>query len=157
MPRQSLKGTMPSYPIFHIACCILLLLSIAACSPAGVANSEEITNIESLLFSVSPKETPYLEPTGSDQTDETASGEVSSYTEQADEQFLLIEEIVIGLLFLAVLVGMIALRLRLPYTIGLVILGLLLTFVSPVDIDISPNLILALLVPPLIFEAAFHL
>lgn len=77
--------------------------------------------------------------------------------EDEDERILLFEEIAIGLLFLAVIVGIVTYRLRLPYTIGLVALGLLLTLISPIEIDISPTLILALLVPPLIFEAAFHL
>ena len=74
-----------------------------------------------------------------------------------DRQILLIEEIVIALLFVAVLVGIAARRLRVPYTVGLVLMGLLMTFWERVDIRVAPNLILALLVPPLIFEAAFHL
>lgn len=74
-----------------------------------------------------------------------------------DQQILLIEEIVIGLLFVAVLVGIAAHWLRVPYTVGLVFMGLLMTFWEQVDLSIPPNLILALLVPPLIFEAAFHL
>jgi CPA1 family monovalent cation:H+ antiporter len=74
-----------------------------------------------------------------------------------DHQILLIEEIVIALLFVAVLVGIAAHRLRVPYTVGLVLMGLMMTLWEKVDILIAPNLILALLVPPLIFEAAFHL
>ncbi len=74
-----------------------------------------------------------------------------------DHQILLIEEIVIALLFVAVLVGIAAHRLRVPYTVGLVLMGLAMTLWEEVDLLISPNLILALLVPPLIFEAAFHL
>ena len=74
-----------------------------------------------------------------------------------DQQILLIEEIVIALLFVAVLVGIAAHRLRVPYTVGLVLMGLTMTLFEQVDVVIAPNLILALLVPPLIFEAAFHL
>jgi len=74
-----------------------------------------------------------------------------------DQQILLIEEIVIALLFVAVLVGIAAHWLRVPYTVGLVLMGLMMTFWEQADLLISPNLILALLVPPLIFEAAFHL
>ena len=36
-------------------------------------------------------------------------------------------------------------------------MGLILSLLSPVAIKISPQIILALLVPPLVFEAAFHL
>ena len=74
-----------------------------------------------------------------------------------NHQILLVEQIVIALLFVAVLVGIAAHRLRVPYTVGLVLIGLLMTVWEQVDIVIPPNLILALLVPPLIFEAAFHL
>ena len=64
---------------------------------------------------------------------------------------------VIALLSLATIVGIVARRLRLPYTIGLVFMGLALALRGQFEIDITPNLILGLLVPPLIFEAAFHL
>jgi CPA1 family monovalent cation:H+ antiporter len=77
--------------------------------------------------------------------------------EDSEEQILIAEEIIIGLLFVAVLVGIVAHRLRVPYTIGLVVIGLVLTLQTRIEISISPNLILALLVPPLVFEAAFHL
>ena len=73
------------------------------------------------------------------------------------EQFVLIEEIVVAMLLVAILVGIAARQLRVPYTAGLVIIGLIVTLIARVDIQISPNLILAFLVPPLIFEAAFHL
>lgn len=74
-----------------------------------------------------------------------------------NHQILLIEEIVIALLFIAVLVGIAAHRLRVPYTVGLVLMGLMMTAWEPIGFAVAPNLILALLVPPLIFEAAFHL
>jgi Na+:H+ antiporter len=76
---------------------------------------------------------------------------------ELDNQFLLAEEILIGLLFLAALVGIITQRLRLPYTVGLVLLGLAIAVRNQIGINLIPNLILALLVPPLVFEAAFHL
>ena len=69
---------------------------------------------------------------------------------------LLIIEIAIGLLLVASLVGIVAERLRVPYTAGLVLIGLMLALVGEQDINVSPNLILGILVPPLIFEAAFH-
>ena len=136
---------------------MLLLLTLAACTPANTIKIEEITKDESSVISVSIGATPQPETTTPDQTDGIVKDEVISHTEEAEEQFLLVEEIVIGLLFLAVVVGMLAHRLRLPYTIGLVTIGLLLTLVTPVDINITPTVILALLIPPLIFEAAFHL
>ena len=75
----------------------------------------------------------------------------------ADDQFLIVEEVIVALLSLAAIVGIVARRLRLPYTIGLVLMGLALALRGQFEIDITPNLILGLLVPPLIFEAAFHL
>jgi CPA1 family monovalent cation:H+ antiporter len=48
-------------------------------------------------------------------------------------------------------------RLRIPYSVALVVVGLLLTTQSPVEINLTSDLILALFVPPLVFEAAFHL
>jgi CPA1 family monovalent cation:H+ antiporter len=74
-----------------------------------------------------------------------------------NHQILLVEEIIIALLFVAVLVGILAHRLRLPYTVGLVLMGLALGVGVQREINVPPNLILALLLPPLVFEAAFHL
>jgi monovalent cation:H+ antiporter, CPA1 family len=75
------------------------------------------------------------------------------------ETFIRIEEIVIGLLLLAAVVSIITERLRIPYTVGLVLVGLGIALVirDPIQSTITPELILALLVPPLIFEAAFHI
>jgi CPA1 family monovalent cation:H+ antiporter len=67
------------------------------------------------------------------------------------------EEIVVILLLIASAVAVLARRLRIPYTVGLVLIGLALSLLSSTEIKISPQIILALLVPPLIFEAAFHL
>lgn len=68
------------------------------------------------------------------------------------------EEIIIGLLLIAAIVSIVTSRLRIPYTIGLVIVGLGLTLVGKVPvISVTPEIILVILVPPLIFEAAFHL
>ena len=61
------------------------------------------------------------------------------------------------MLLVAVLVGIAARQLRVPYTIGLVLIGLVLTLGVQINLQIPPNLILALLVPPLVFEAAFHI
>jgi CPA1 family monovalent cation:H+ antiporter len=70
---------------------------------------------------------------------------------------VLIEEITVILLLIASAVAVLARRLRIPYTVGLVLIGLALSLLSSNEIKVSPQIILALLVPPLIFEAAFHL
>jgi CPA1 family monovalent cation:H+ antiporter len=73
------------------------------------------------------------------------------------ENIIVIEEIIIVLLLIASVVAITARQLRLPYTVGLVLIGLVLTFLTANKTVISPNIILALLVPPLVFEAAFHI
>ncbi len=72
-------------------------------------------------------------------------------------QFFLVEEQVILLLFIASLVGIAARRLRMPYTVGLVIVGLGLAISIQVELELTSDLILGLLIPPLVFEAAYHL
>jgi monovalent cation:H+ antiporter, CPA1 family len=72
-------------------------------------------------------------------------------------EFFIIEEQIIFLLFLASLVGIAARRLRMPYTVGLVIVGLGLALFVQVELEITSELILGILVPPLVFEAAYHL
>lgn len=85
----------------------------------------------------------------------------------------LILEIIILILFIATLVSLLTRRLRLPYTVGLVLMGLLLGIVNQpgsqdlpesigilinlVENQITPGIIVGILVTPLIFEAAFHL
>lgn len=73
------------------------------------------------------------------------------------ENLIVLEEIVVVLLLIASVVAIVARRMRLPYTVGLVLIGLVMSVLSPTAIKISPQIILALLVPPLVFEAAFHL
>ncbi|PKO14456.1 MAG: Na+/H+ antiporter [Chloroflexi bacterium HGW-Chloroflexi-10] len=73
------------------------------------------------------------------------------------QEFLSTETLIIELLLIASLVAIVVRRLHIPYTVALVVVGLLLTTQSTVKIDLTPELILALFVPPLIFEAAFHL
>jgi CPA1 family monovalent cation:H+ antiporter len=79
-----------------------------------------------------------------------------------------IVQLVIGLLFIASLVAIAVQKLRMPYTVGLVLVGLGLAFTrielfpeaaEALDVGslLFPNLILTILVPPLIFEAAFHI
>jgi Na+:H+ antiporter len=73
------------------------------------------------------------------------------------EEFLNTETLIIELLLIASLVAIAVQRFRIPYTVALVVVGLLITLQSPVQIELTPELILALFVPPLVFEAAFHL
>jgi len=73
------------------------------------------------------------------------------------------EEVLIALLLVASLTAIFMQRFRLPYTVGLVVIGLLFTAMFDLPEEVatvisnSPAIILSLLVPPLIFEAAFHL
>jgi len=73
------------------------------------------------------------------------------------EAFLATETLIIELLLIVSLVAIAVRRLRVPYTVALVLVGLLITFQQPLEIDLTPELILALFVPPLVFEAAFHI
>jgi CPA1 family monovalent cation:H+ antiporter len=75
----------------------------------------------------------------------------------AETNLITIEEITVILLLIASTVAVLARRLRIPYTVGLVLIGLALSLLSSTEIKVSSQVILALLVPPLIFEAAFHL
>ena len=83
-------------------------------------------------------------------------------------ELLEIVQLVIGLLFIATLVAIAVQKLRMPYTVGLVLVGLGLAFTrievfpefgEAIDVGslMVPHLILTILVPPLIFEAAFHI
>ena len=73
------------------------------------------------------------------------------------DQFLGTETLIIILLLIVSLVAMLVRRFRIPYTVALVVVGLLITSQSAFRFELTPQLILALLVPPLVFEAAFHL
>ena len=72
-------------------------------------------------------------------------------------QFLATETLIIELLLVVSLVALVVRRLRVPYTVALVVAGLLITFGQTVEINLTPELILSLFVPPLVFEAALHL
>jgi CPA1 family monovalent cation:H+ antiporter len=63
----------------------------------------------------------------------------------------------VALLAGAVVVALVARRLSLPYSIGLVLVGLVLTRATGgLDLEITPGLVLAVLLPGLIFEAALR-
>ena len=62
------------------------------------------------------------------------------------------------LISIAAAVAIIVRRIKLPYTVALVLVGLVLSFFPAlINIEISQDLILAVLVPPLLFEAALHI
>ncbi len=73
------------------------------------------------------------------------------------EQFLSTETLIIALLLIVSLVAIVVRRFRMSYTVALVVAGLLITYQSHAEVSLTPELILALFVPPLVFEAAFHL
>ncbi|MFZ6027497.1 MAG: Na+/H+ antiporter [Chloroflexota bacterium] len=73
------------------------------------------------------------------------------------EQFLQTETVIIEMLLVVSLVAIAVRRLRVPYTVALVLAGLAITLQQPLVFELTPELILALFVPPLVFEAAFHL
>ena len=73
------------------------------------------------------------------------------------DTFISTETLVIELLLIASLVAIAVRRLRIPYTVALVVVGLVAHDPQPLESSLTPELILALLVPPLVFEAAFHI
>src|SRR5947207_24777 len=62
------------------------------------------------------------------------------------------------LLLISAVVAMLTRRLRLPYSVGLVVAGIALALLplSP-QVDLTKDLLFTVLLPPLIFEAAFDL
>lgn len=79
---------------------------------------------------------------------------------------LLTSEVELLLLLLIACLGAVTFKkFNIPYTVGLVIIGLGLGFLSPLvfpsdplgDLTLSPNIILFIFVPPLIFESSIAL
>ena len=77
----------------------------------------------------------------------------------AEESGLVQQELgLVVLLSIAALVAIISRRIRVPSTVALVAVGLFLSFFpNPFLIDVSSDLILAILVPPLLFEATLQI
>lgn len=73
------------------------------------------------------------------------------------DQLVELEILVLELLLIVSVVAIVVRRFRIPYTVALVLAGLALSFRSPLGIELTPELILSLFIPPLIFDAAFHL
>jgi CPA1 family monovalent cation:H+ antiporter len=75
-----------------------------------------------------------------------------------ESDFIRQETAAVVLLAIAAGVAVVAKRIKFPYTVALVIAGFgAVTLGELVAVDVSPELILALLVPPLLFEATLHL
>lgn len=135
--------TTTKRPLLLLLIASMLVTLATACAPlrTGSISTEEVA----VTLTVEPA------------SQENAA--IEEFGEQVGEndRIILAEEIIILLLLIATVVGIIARQLRVPYTVGLVAMGLVLTLLPEVNVNIPPNLILGLLVPPLVFEAAFHL
>lgn len=68
-----------------------------------------------------------------------------------------LESVVLALLIIISAVALTVNRLRIPYTVALVLVGLLLTFRHDLRVEFTPELILAIFIPPIAFEAAFQI
>jgi len=68
-------------------------------------------------------------------------------------------ELFVGLVGVAGIVGWLLHRLALPipYTVALVVLGIVAGVVLPVDVAVSPDIVLLVLLPGLVFEAALRI
>lgn len=72
-------------------------------------------------------------------------------------QFIEIEQIEL-ILLIGAIVAIVARRLKIPYTVGLVVAGIFITILPlSVEIPFSKELIFKVLLPPLIFEAALYI
>jgi CPA1 family monovalent cation:H+ antiporter len=68
-------------------------------------------------------------------------------------------EFIATLLLIAAIVAMTVRRLKVPYTVGLMLTGIVLA-ISPFptdDVEITKDLIFTILLPPLIYEAAIYI
>ena len=73
------------------------------------------------------------------------------------EPIVRVEILVLLLLLAASVVSILVRRFKIPYTVALVIAGFGLSLQAGFDIELSPDLFLFLILPPLLFDAAFHL
>ena len=62
------------------------------------------------------------------------------------------------LLFVSAIVAIVTRRLRMPYTVCLVVAGIGLSFLpGHLDLQLSKDLIFSVFLPPLVFEAALYI
>jgi hypothetical protein len=93
-----------------------------------------------------------------EQTAQLPAPSLNGHVNEQPGLIVRIEEIIIRMLLVSALVGLITQRIGVPYTIGLVVVGFALSFLPQIaPSNITPDIILALLVPPLVYEAAFLL
>ena len=85
------------------------------------------------------------------------SKSVLAAADSGDLSILSTEVTLVGLLAIAAAVAIVVSRIKVPFTVALVLVGLGLSFTTAFDIDLSKDLILGVLVPPLVFEATMHL
>jgi Na+:H+ antiporter len=77
---------------------------------------------------------------------------------QSETSLFATEATLLALFIVIIVVGLVARYLRLPYTTVLVVAGLSLEFLRFLPkIELTPEIVLLLFLPPLAFEAAFHL
>jgi len=74
-----------------------------------------------------------------------------------ESALLSVEIAVIIVLIVASVVAVVTRYIRIPYTVALVLAGLALAFREDLRIELTPDLVLALFAPPLLFEAALHI
>jgi CPA1 family monovalent cation:H+ antiporter len=80
------------------------------------------------------------------------------YTLAAESSILEQELSAVILLTVAAGLALLVRRIKVPFTVALVVVGLVFAFFPDfIDLEISSDLILGLLVPPLLFEAVLHL
>ena len=80
------------------------------------------------------------------------------FFQQPEGELFATEATLLALFIIIILVGLTARYFRLPYTTILVVVGLGLEFLGFLPaIELTPDLVLLLFLPPLAFEAAFHL
>ncbi|MBV7335779.1 Na+/H+ antiporter [Chloroflexi bacterium TSY] len=72
------------------------------------------------------------------------------------DELLQVELQVVVVMMIAASVAVLTRYIRIPYTVALVLAGLAISFQDTLRIEMTPNLVLAFLVPPLLFEAALH-
>ena len=76
----------------------------------------------------------------------------------AGELTISIVEVFVALVTAAAAIALVARRVAVPYTVALVVFGLAAAIFAPnVDVAVTPELVLAVLLPGLIFEASYHL
>lgn len=73
------------------------------------------------------------------------------------EPIVRVEILILILLLVASVVAILVRRFRIPYTVALVLAGFALSLRAGVQIELNPDLFLLFFLPPLLFEAAFHL